>query len=387
MAGARNSRQALRAAFAGLLGLSAWALAPARAQAGNELHVRTPVLWPGASCGQVVERGGSEDAALHLDYAIPAEDTLLTADELEDSRTHQFLALCRDRPSTELLPEWITADDLARSLDAGLLDAAEAEAIISDLGILDAHPEWSSCARRITADDDRRPITFAAAEAGVDWTLADVPVGVWRVAGYTFEPPLNLWSPRPGFIKIVDDLDDPEQDLPALALSSPELILEADGAFTLEGCADLLEPALASVDWSPFAPELDWRPLLEAEAITDGSFSLALTAPPLEALGPPGRDAEASDQPTLLLRVRVTDALGRSAVAHLSQPAQLRPCVGGCADDSGSDSGEDGESGSHAGCSVPETPRPRLLWLLLALGWMGRRKGRTTRARFFSSAS
>lgn len=380
MAGARNSRQALRAAFAGLLGLSAWALAPARAQAGNELHVRTPVLWPGASCGQVVERGGSEGAVVHLDYAIPAEDTLLTVDELDDSRTHQFVALCRDRPSTELLPEWITADDLARSLDAGLLDAAEAEAIISSQGILDAHPEWSSCARRITADDDRRPITFAAAEAGVDWALADVPVGVWRVAGYTFEPPLNLWSPRPGFIKIVDDLDDPEQDLPALALSSPELILEADGAFTLEGCADLLEPALASVDWSPFAPELDWRPLLEAEAITDGSFSLALTAPPLDALEP---NTEASDQPTLLLRVRVTDALGRSAVAHLSQPAQLRPCVGGCADDSGSDSGEDGESGSHAGCSATETPRPWLLPLLLALGWMGR----TTRARFFSSAS
>ena len=52
----------------------------------------------------VVDR--TVDAKVVLAYTIPYEDTELTADEVADSRRHQFLGFCRGHSRQEPLPVW-----------------------------------------------------------------------------------------------------------------------------------------------------------------------------------------------------------------------------------------------------------------------------------------
>ncbi len=263
----------------------------------------------------IVER--DQDPVVHFDYAIPAEDTELSPDELPDSRTHQFVALCRERPLTELLPGWLTRDDVERSAQIGLLDSAD----LSSAALLDESPTWTDCLVRITGDDERRPITFAQAALGVDWDTTGVPVGVWAIVGHTFEPPLNLWRDRPGFVKIVDDRDDPEQDLPALALLGDEQVLEPGATFELDGCVDLLGTGTLEIEWAEFAPQLVWHRLATTSVDTDGPVQLELRAP-----------SEAADR-ELLIRARLVDALGRERIAHLPARVSILPCpADGCVD-------------------------------------------------------
>jgi hypothetical protein len=280
---------------------------PRSASAGNEAHVRTPVLWP-TECGRVIER--SVDPIAHFDYAIPYEDTDKTADELPDSRTHQFVALCRQRPFSELLPPWITRDDVDRSVLAGLLEPDA----VTYREILDESTIWTDCFVRITGDDDRRPITFAQAELGVDWDTSAVAIGVWSLAGYTFEPPLNLWRDRPGFVKVLDDREDPEQDLPAIALLGDEQAVEAGAALHFEACVDVLEPARIELEWATFKPFLEWQPLDTITVDGDGPLSIEYPAPIAAA------DSE------LLVRARLIDALGREYVAHAPVRVSVSPC-------------------------------------------------------------
>lgn len=324
---------------------------PSTARAANEAHVRTPVLWP-SDCAVIVDR--SVEPIVHFDYAIPLEDTALTPDELPDSRTHQFVALCRERPLTELLPTWITRDDVDRSAAIGLIESAN----LSAAAILDESPSWSDCFIRITADDDRRPITFAQAALGVDWDTSAAGVGVWTIAGHTFEPPFNLWRDRPGFVKVVDDRADPEQDLPALALIGDEQVLEPGDAIALAGCVDVLEPATIRLEWAEFAPELDWQ-ALDPAAVGDGPLALELTAPITAA------DRE------LLVRARLTDAQGRERVAYLPARISVLPCpAAGCVE-------PEPEPGPEPACACDLAARPAPVWPLLLPVLLRRRRSAT----------
>ena len=76
-------------------------------------------------------------------------------------------------------------------------------------------PVWT----RITADDERRPITYEAAKEPVLWDTTGLPVGPQIVYGYTWEPLINLWSRRMGVVQVVDDLDLAASP-PALAVST-----------------------------------------------------------------------------------------------------------------------------------------------------------------------
>lgn len=351
-----------RSIGAALVGLAA-ALVPVVAEAGNEAHVRTPVLWqPAPACGVVVDR--SVDPLLHLDYAIPVEDTQLGPEELADSRRHQFLALCRERPADELLPNWITRDDLERAIDAGIVGPE----LLDPANILDESPAWAGCFARITADDARRPITFEQAALGVDWDTSAVEAGVWSVAGYTFEPALNLWSPRRGFVKIVDDPGDPEQDLPALAITTGELGLEAGQAAELEGCVDVFGEGRIELEWAPFAPEREWRALAEIDGVGDGSLSLGFIAP-----------CAAADE-AILVRARVVDELGRSALAHAPAAFAVLPSAGECSDapEPGPDVTADGR---EPGCRVVRGARGGWLALVLLPLLRGRRGAKQRRRK------
>ncbi|NVB40809.1 hypothetical protein G6O69_23420 [Pseudenhygromyxa sp. WMMC2535] len=328
-------RATIAASLAIAAGLATATLAPGRALAGNEAHVRTPVLWePSPACGLIVDR--SETPLVHLPYSIPAEDTALTADELADSRTHQFFALCRQRPQTALLPEWITASDVARAEAAGLIEVGSVPTSeILELG------EWASCALRITPDDARRPITFAQAAQGVDWDTSGASVGVWNVAGYTFEPAFNLWSPRAGFVKIIDDPEDPQQDLPALALSAREQLVTAGVAAELDGCVDAQTPATLHLEWAAFAPKLNWQPIDEIPVTARGALEISWV-PPLAA-----EDLE------ILIRARLVDAAGRETVAHAPSALAVLSCTGNCPGES-SESGPNSED--EAGSEDPVAP-------------------------------
>jgi MYXO-CTERM domain-containing protein len=307
--------------FARRLGLVAIGLlVPMRAHAGNEAHPRTPVHWPGTECGRVIDR--SVEPTIHFEYAVPVEDTQLGPEELPDSRTHQFFALCRQRPTTELLPNWISVDDVERSILAGLIEPGSVPAS----EVLDTSATWADCSVRITADDDRRPIDFATAEQGFDWDLADVPIGVWQVAGYTFEPPLDLWRAQPGFVKIVDDPDDPAQDLPAAHTAKTNGYWWPDHPNELELCVDVLEPATAILEWASFAPELVWTEFDRATIEQDGLVTLTTDGPSVAIIG-------ASAKVEGLVRVRLIDALGRETVAHHPRPVIFELCLGHCADD------------------------------------------------------
>ena len=104
--------------------------APALAYAGNGTHPRTPVLWePAPECLTIVDR--TVDAKLTFNYTIPYEDTEPTADEVDDSRRHQFLAFCHGHSRQEPLPVWIAVGGTPESvIRAGTLGLPMVLAII-----------------------------------------------------------------------------------------------------------------------------------------------------------------------------------------------------------------------------------------------------------------
>jgi hypothetical protein len=109
-------RRANRVAM-GVLGATALGLWSAPAAASNGTKPRIPVDWSGAPCMTIVDRSAS--AMLHLPYAVTEEDVGTSADEVEDSRTHQFFALCRARDPQTFLPRWITQADIERAQAVG----------------------------------------------------------------------------------------------------------------------------------------------------------------------------------------------------------------------------------------------------------------------------
>ena len=319
-----NRRRTLALAAPALL-----VLVPRPAAAGNGTHPRTPVLWTDAPCMTVIDR--SQSANFPLVYTIPFEDTDVTPDEVANSRTHQFFAFCRDHHREELLPSWIAEADLAAADAAGLGSADEVD---PELEVLDLAPEWAGCFARINADDERRPITFAAAADPVPWDLATLPAGPWVVEGYTYEPWANEWWPRPGVFKIVDD-PDPAATPPAAALSFAEQIVEFGGEATITGCVDAMPGTTftASYAISGFGSAPDWQPIMVDVPASAGTFELSF-APPMETI---------SNQ--LLIKIDVVDPEGRTWTAHGDNYIAVTEDLGG-------DDCNDGGGGGFIGCET-----------------------------------
>ena len=186
-------------------GAAVW-LTSSAAHAIDGVRPRTIAQWPDdVSCMTVVDRSVSPIG--HFGYRIAVEDPprgmAITEDEVEDGRRHQFLAFPDVDPRLAM-PEWITWADVARAAEKGLVDPAR----VVDAWVLETHPVFAPTFVRIDLDDARRPITFAAAEGGVDWDTAGVLAGGWVVRAYTWDPWPNAWSDvRPGVIAIVDGPD------------------------------------------------------------------------------------------------------------------------------------------------------------------------------------
>ena len=322
--------------------------APVVAHAGNMTHPRTPVVWNDVECATLVDR--SATPTWHLDYDIPYEDLDVGQDEVADSRRHQFFALCRDNSPQDYLPRWITwADvDAAAAVVIPGIDGRPDQPLvdpdtIEPADVFETSTPWDGCWFRINGDDERLPISNASAAAGVDWDLAALPEGGYIIAGYTWEPAINIWTQRPGFVKIHDG--DPDAAPPAIAITSGELVLEEGGSGTIEGCVDAVEGSTITAYWAPAETgEVTWTPFLEDEPVSGSQFAIELLAP-AGLVGDTG-----------MIRVDVEDPTGRTFTGYgLETVIVLAPtggdddCDGGGGFVQGPDCSETGADGTAGG--------------------------------------
>lgn len=284
-------------------------LAPAAALAGNGTHPRTPVLWSEAPCRTVVDR--SVKPILGMEYTIPYEDVDATPDEVVDSRRHQFLAFCRGANVQEPYPTWITWKDV---------DAAEAQGLatpgLSDADVLETSPAWKDCFVRITGDDQRRPITFAAAMKGVSWDLAGVAAGPYLIHGYTWEPAFNAYWPTTGYVQVIDG-PDRSMALPGLGIyygDDGSGIVWADQALKIRGCPYALPDSKITAYWSQPMP-IAWVPFV-TDLVIDGEseFEVEFVPPP-----------EAASGIRAMFRLDLVDPMGREFSAHVANLATVLP--------------------------------------------------------------
>lgn len=320
-------------------------LAPA-AQAGNGPEPRTPVDWTGAPCMTIVDR--SVSATVHLDYGIPMEDIELTDDEVEDSRTFQFFGFCRALDPQTYLSRWITEADVERARDIGI-----APETVNTQNVLELNTDWADCWHRINADDDRRPITYAAADEGIDWDTTELAEGTYVIEGYTWEPPLNIWSSRTGVIKVVDE-PDPALSPPALGITNTEEVIDQSETVTIEGCASAEDGSSLTAYWGIPAGEVTWQPFLEDEPVLSESFAFEFD-PPEEVAGE-----------SVMIRVDIIDPSGRSYTHYMRDQVFVlgdpypTECEGsgfvnaGCGESSSSSTGGTGtETGGVGSTSNP----------------------------------
>ncbi|MFO7561675.1 MAG: MYXO-CTERM sorting domain-containing protein [Enhygromyxa sp.] len=343
-------------ALSSLLAAALLLALPSVAEAGNSLHPRTPVDWSGAPCMTIIDR--SQGPIFPLVYAIPYEDTEVTPDEVEQSRTHQFFAFCRDHHREELNPSWITEADL---MDADAHGLGDASAVDAELEVLENAPEWADCWVRINGDDERRPITFESAAEPVPWDTSALPAGTYALEGYTYEPWANEWWPHPGVFKIVDD-PDPAASGPAAALTFPEQIVEHGDAATITGCIDAMEGTTVTASWalSGFGSEPQWHEFASGLSLPSGELELSF-APPSETISN-----------TVLIKLEVEDPQGRRWTAHANNYIAVTESFGSdddacdeggsfvsdpCQDEQGEDEGEDeqGEEESSASEGDPSS--------------------------------
>jgi hypothetical protein len=254
------------------------------AAATNGSVPRTPALFPAHACLAHVDR--SVDPSFHFDVTIPFEDVGLTEDELDDSRTFQFFALCHDDHRLQDLPNWIDEGDATRALGAGLIGELPAA---SD--VLAGNPHWasghdggaSSCVQRINAE--RAPISCAATMDGFEWDTTAVPAGNYVIRGYTFAPAINLWTTRYGVVQVADDAS----VAPAVGLFSPLYNPTAyqQSGYRVVGCMGGPEGTVVTLSWAPTsATTLDddatWTSFAELDAAAGEIDELLL--PPESAI-------------------------------------------------------------------------------------------------------
>jgi hypothetical protein len=296
-------------------GLLLWA--SGTAQASNGIHPRTPVLWePEPACMTVVDR--TVDAKLVVPYTIPYEDLrpVDATDEVEDSRRHQFIAFCAGHSPQEPLPVWLSMADVMQAATVDIINVED----LKPEEVLETSPMWKDCFTRITPDAERRLITFAAAKEPVVWDTTGLAAGSYIVAGYTWEPVFNIWSQRPGVVKVIDD-PDPSKTGPALAISNKEEIKYSDELLTVVGCVDAMDGSTITGYWALTDDDtldvLEWMPFAADTPVVGDSFELPFMPPP-ESVGE-----------QIALKVEIVDPMDRRYTAYMSELASILQGSGG----------------------------------------------------------
>jgi hypothetical protein len=391
--------RALAAAIGVGLGLGLVLVPAARAEDG--IRPRTPVVWRSDTpCMLTVDR--SVDPIVNLPYAIaledPPEGESISDDEVADGRRHQFLAFRTDIDPRIAMPQWISHTDVMAASLLGLVDPAS----VDDDEVLDTHPVLGTELVRIDADDARRPITFAAADAGVDWDTSAFAAGTWVVRAYTWDPWPSRWAlPRRGAVRIIDDAASPMVS-PALAVAMDPPILHKDAIGTIEGCIVADEGTVLSAAWAlatdPAAELVEFA----SDIPMDGDTIAIDFAPPealwgtfavlrVSAIDPDGRryDAFVADRITVL----ATESGGESSSSGDPSSGGSSADTTSVADTGGATSNDATTSGgttttsggseattaeqssqSSSGCGCASTVPRATPHLLLFLGLLPRRR-------------
>lgn len=302
------------------MGVCAFGLQAPSALASNAAAPRVPPSFLGASCMKVVD--ASVDPIVHLAIGIPFQDTGLTPDELPDSRTLQFFALCRGPDAMQTMPPWIDADDVARAaaIDPAVGEPGEDDVLATAAPFAGPGHDGAdgACIVPIVPSDDRIPITCDATAPGIEWDTTGVPVGAYEVWGYTFEPVASLWTPRPGVVRVVDG--DPDDAGPAVAWSWPlsEVTAGLSAGVTLTGCVAGSPGTRVEVAWATAAElqatgDAAWVELTTVDAGESGELAIPLLPP------------EALLYQATFVRARAIDPEGRAFVATTRAPIVWRP--------------------------------------------------------------
>ncbi|EDM73594.1 hypothetical protein PPSIR1_12408, partial [Plesiocystis pacifica SIR-1] len=250
-----------------------------------------------------------------------------------------FLALCRQYPFGHPPPPYVSVADLERAITVGedpaLLDDPEAT--------LETSAEWAGCWARITPDDARRPITFEAAEAPVVWDLDGLSPGTWMIAGYTWEPPINLWSRAPWVVRVVDqpvaEADPASLQVAATFDPIPEVLNLGDAA-PLSGCLDAPPGTTAEFQArrSKFEDSPGWTSWASAEVDQEGALAWPSFSAPAELEGYP-----------LVLRVRFDGPGEAGHTDYVADAPNGMIAFGQGAGDGGDEESDDEASGDDAG--------------------------------------
>lgn len=262
------------------------------------------------------------DPRFRFDYGIPYEDTDVTEDEVPDSRTHQFFAICRQTYLQEDLPQWISSADVAAAMLAD-----EELTLPDDDDVFELSDVWDGCWHRVS--EERRPITEAAASTPVVWDTANVPAGVYLLLGYTYHPTFNLWSPRAGGVVRVHDGGDPAAAGPAAAITTEKDWACVGDTLHVEGCISALPgttmSAFMAINPAPILADTSWQaiPQLSQRPVEGEQFSFDWDVPD---------DAAVS---SVIIRVDFEDPDGGRYTAYQYEPTVvLREEAAACADGS-----------------------------------------------------
>lgn len=257
-------------------GLAVWLVA-APLMAANGNIPRTPPVFPPHACLSVVDR--SVDARYVFKVGIPFEDVTLTTDELPDSRTFEFFAICRDDPPATPFPNWIDLEDAERALAIGNIEELPPED-----ATLEGSARWSvghdgadgSCVQSM---GPRIEISCDATQDGISWDTAAVPAGNYAVHGYTFAPPTNLWTPRTGVVQVHDGTP-----LPVAAFASPvyDATVFQQTGYHVQGCMGGPEGTQVVLAWAPISSDLEtpdvWTDFATLDA-AEAAFDVVLVPP------------------------------------------------------------------------------------------------------------
>ncbi len=362
--------------------VAAW---PGAASAINGARPRVPPSFFGGACITVV---GPDAPLLEVGVTVPYEDTELTEDELADSRMIGLYAFARDLPPAQELPNWVLADDVERALEAGLLDAApSSDAVLPSSA-------WSDAAFGVV--EDRFPISCESAGPW-PWDTRDVPVGAYVLWGYTFEPPLNLWTPRPGVVRVVDSEG---SGPPAVALQFLDDRLEfgLEQGIRVTGCLSADAGTTVTLSWARAADPATWT-AFEVLEPTEDTFDSVLFPPEgalyealyvrAEATDPQGRTFTHYARGALVVLAEcvedevtlpaVADGCGVAAPRGDEASIDPAPCVPSAVEEDTVDDDPPRVQGGAGGCSVSrfgeESRGLGSLLVLIALRRRRRRRG------------
>lgn len=274
--------------------IAAGAVCAAVSLAASGVHAHpVPALAPDfgmPECITVVDKRTSD--MVPLDYVVGFDDIAEEPDHIPvpEQKTHQFFAFRGQVTGSDpeyfywpfdpalqpraRMPIWIDQTDLQTC-------AAKNTPMIAP----DFSPEKIG-AETLTERPDlahqfldvrkmRVPITERQALLGLRWALADVPAGVYGIAGYIYSPPYNAWEGRQGVVKVIDGT----RDVPAVTVGSVDAMLFAGQGRKVTGCVNAAKGSELQAYYRAAETGAAWEMWAQQPIDDTGKYELCYRSP------------------------------------------------------------------------------------------------------------